>query len=231
MTTVDLYLTREETFGLKVGGVKRVTCWLTKPRRELREAGTMFAGEQWISDTDHFTAKAFRDARATDIADAIWSHLEQTAFPGIPYEDWDDCKSGSFRDHPDSVPASSWIGLVRIAVETEPSAGATHFPVTITGPYGTWTEFRRPDRGAPNLAWLGKPRLHEGRENGPCPFEGIAARDCWHQPKGSGVIDASSFRKAGIQDAADAVDRALAMAPARIRRRWSRQVDLWVKLA
>ena len=231
MSTVDLYLTREETFGLKVGGIDRVTCWLTRPRREMREAGTMFAGDQWVADTDPFSARAFKVAGAADVCDAIWHHLEDTAFPGIPYEAWDDCASGSFRDHPDSVPASSWIGTIRISIETGPRPGATPFPVTLTGPYGTWTQFRTPTAGAPKLAWLSPPRLERARSVGACPLEGTRARDCWHQPRRGGVIGAQTFRKAGVQSAASAIDAAFAKAPARIRRNWSARVDLWVGLA
>lgn len=225
-----LHLTREEAFGLKVGGSERITCWMTPPRREtIPEDGFFRASERWVAGTSGFSARAFRKAGAHAIDEAIWRRLEDTAFHGIPYEEWDRAADG-FRDHPRSVAADAWIGMVTIAFSMHPREGFSPIPLTLTGPFGEWTQYREPAEKARPLAWLGPPRLEPKERFLPEPFDGIEPRDMWTQPGRQGFVPAGDFAAAGLLELGDRIDRALSEGEP-LSRTWSCQVPLWVGLA
>ncbi|SIR35693.1 Enoyl-(Acyl carrier protein) reductase [Bosea sp. TND4EK4] len=89
MNVATLYLTREEAFGLKVGGLERVTCWLARPQRQGLDDFLGKPSWGWASPVSQFSARAFHVIGATDVARAIWRAVQETAFPEIDYEDWD----------------------------------------------------------------------------------------------------------------------------------------------
>lgn len=226
-----LHLTRQEAIGLKVGGSERIACWLTKPRREFVPEDGIFRGiERWVSDTKEFNARAFRKAGAHDLDEAIWDHMEKTSFPGIAYEDWDRFEGRSCLDHPDAVPYGTWIGTVWIELSPEPREGLSPMPLTLTGPFGDWTQYKDPAQGAVPIAWLGPTLLQSKERFLPEPFDGAEPRDFWTQPGRQGSVRADDFAKAGLTEIGDRIAGALAAGDPGSRE-WSCEVPLWVGLA
>lgn len=226
-----LHLTRQEAIGLKVGGSERISCWLTKPRREVvPEDGIFRSVERWVSDTRDFNARAFRKAGAHDLDQAIWTHMEETSFPGIAYDDWDRFEGRSCLDHPDAVPFGTWIGEIWIEFSLEPREGLFPMPLTLTGPFGERTMYREPDRAATPIAWLGPPMLQPKERFLPEPFDGVEPRDFWTQPGRQGSVGAGDFAKAGLTGIGDRIAEALASGHPDSRL-WSCEVPLWVGLA
>lgn len=230
MEELELYLTREEAFGLKVGGVERVRCWLTRPRSEVTPAEGIFSeSSRWVADTWGFSARAFRKAGADDLVKAVWDHMERTAFPGIPYEEWDRRAPG-FRDHPDSVQADAWIGSVRVRFSPEPGESLFPMPLTLTGPFGDRTQYKEPDRDARPIAWLGPTMLQPKERFLPEPFDSAEPKDFWTQPGRQGSVLANDFAVAGLTEIGERIDAALAAGDPGTRT-WSCEVPVWVGLA
>lgn len=229
MSVATLHLTREEAFGLKVGGLERVTCWLARPVRQRFDDYLGKPVWAWGSPASRFSARTFHVIGATDIAQAVWRQVEETAFPGIPHRYWDKDGEPNFKDHPQAVPADRWIGSVEIRIETEPFADATAMNITLTGPYTEQFEGEHPRSPSTTLAWLSPPQAEDPFDSDPDPFTDEPPKSYWRDPRRTEALNAQN-----LQDAFPILTARFATAmtgrASPTPRNWSQVVPTWIGL-
>lgn len=230
MSVATLHLTREEAFGLKVGGLERVTCWLTRPERQRYEDFLGKPSWGWASPASGFSARAFHVIGAEDVAKAIWRAVEETAFPGIPCESWDNDGEPDFKDHPQSVPADEWVGSVKIRVETRPFPNGTEMPITLTGPYTQRFPGKHDRPPSTTLAWLSPPRLEDTSDVQHDPFSDEAPIPYWQDPRRTEPLNAEDLQTA-FPVLKSEFRKALRGRGSRAAHHWSRLVPTWIGLA
>jgi len=194
--------------------------------------------DRWRAPAPSFSGRVFRKIGCDDLVAAIWRQVQETAFPGIAYDDWHD---GPDHNHPGSVSDLEWIGEVPYCLEPSPFPGATRFPVLLTGPYPYMTRFPHEawdgkEGEAELLAWLVPPDF-QSMEGHSCSFTGERPRDYWDLSWATGtpMIPFRGLSEGGLdhlREAFRAVVRASLpgwnMGSGRPGRSWSATVDAYV---
>jgi len=244
-----LYLTRPWGSSLRAGGVDRLDWSLTRPvsvpcedevLRSIRPPDAP-QWQRWEAGTRILPYRALRKSRCEALDKAAWKCVSETAFAGIPWEEWDRQEDGGCGDNPAAVHCDEWIGEVPILISTAPFDDATHVPWTLTGPYseheGRWRNAPLPEGEESVNVWLLPPRIQRCSHWGPDPFSGVRQSDFWDVPW-AGCEPFLRFRDletAGLAEIVEACRSAIRrtlpgwnMGSGRPPLEWSATIDLWI---